>query len=216
MKSIFITATDTGIGKTYISCGLAKAFVRRGVNVGVMKPISTGDRSDARRLKLAAIVEDSLDLINPIHYKLPLAPCAANKANNLKSSLEIISKTFDKLSNLHDLVIVEGIGGIMVPIDKDFFISDMIKLLDLPAIIVARPTLGTINHTLLTVNEAHRQKIEIRSIVLNYCKNFKRSIAEQTNPQTISSLCGIQVTEIPFSNSNESLKYFENLMEVVL
>ena len=216
MKSIFITATDTEVGKTFVSCGIVRILNEQGINVGVMKPLSSGNAEDARLLKAAAGVTDPIDLINPVRLKHPLAPLVSSRRERTKISLNRIVKSFKELEQLHDIVLVEGIGGIMVPIMNNFYVSDLIKLLKLPIIIVTRPNLGTINHTLLTVNYAKKQNIRIKGIVINYHSNFKKTLAEKTNPAVIRELSGISVIEIPYSKSSFPAKCFRNLVKKLL
>ncbi len=217
MKSIFITATDTGIGKTYITCGIAKTLRKQGINVGVMKPVCTGPRDDVKQLIRASGVGDPVDEVNPIWLSRPLAPYIASRLGKAKISIERIEESYDKLRRRHEVLLVEGIGGLMVPIKKDLNVSDLIKLFNLQAIIVARPTLGTLNHTMLTINEARRRGIKIKGVVINYCQNFPRSAAEQTNPKTIEDLTGIRVlAEIPFLRNGFSSKHLNLLVEKLL
>ncbi|OGC16158.1 dethiobiotin synthase [candidate division WOR-1 bacterium RIFOXYC2_FULL_37_10] len=192
MTSIFITGTDTGVGKTYITVLLAKYLMREGHNVGVMKPISTGSTKDddARHLKKILHLKEPLDLINPIHLKLPLAPYSASKILKKKIALKKIFAAFKKLQKLHDIVIVEGIGGVLVPILKDYFVADLIKDMGISALIVARPGLGTINHTLLTIEALKARKIKIAGIVIN--KYTGKTLSEKTNAEAF-----FEISEIP-------------------
>ena len=137
---LFITATDTEIGKTFVAAGLACAFARVGVDVGVMKPIASGCRrvskakapgedlvsNDAEFLKQEANVADDLNLINPVRFEEPLAPLVAARVSGRSIDLNEIISAYDKLRKRHDLVIVEGIGGLMVTIIEDYFFTDLI------------------------------------------------------------------------------------------
>ncbi len=126
-KGLFITGTDTGVGKTYVSCGIARSLRYSGVNVGVMKPAETGCRRrghrlipiDAISLMKAAGIADDLDLVNPYRFAKPLAPSAAAKLQGKRLYIPKIEKTFQRLSASHDFLIVEGAGGIMVPLARD-------------------------------------------------------------------------------------------------
>ena len=193
MQNIFITGTDTGVGKTYVTLLLAKYLMLQGFDVGVMKPISTGPKKDddAIYLKKALKLKDPLELINPVHLKLPLAPYSASKISKEKIDLKKIFKAFEKLKKLHDIVIVEGVGGVMVPILKDYFVADLIKEMDLPALIVSRAGLGTINHTLLTIEALKSRKIDVVGIVMN--KYTGKEISEKTNSQVISDISKVPV-----------------------
>jgi len=193
MPGIFITGTDTGVGKTYVTAWLARNLMAQGFDVGVMKPISTGPlkENDAVYLKKTLELKDSLDLINPIRLKHPLAPLPAAKIENRKLNIENIFRAYKKLLKRHDLILVEGIGGVLVPITKKYFVADLIKDLGLPAIIVARAGLGTINHTLLTVEALKKRKISVLGIILNGFKG--KDLAEKTNAEVIEKISGVPV-----------------------
>jgi dethiobiotin synthetase len=192
MPGIFITGTDTGCGKTYVTVWLAKYLAGAGLDVGAMKPFSTGSAAedDARRLKKKLKLKDPLRLINPIHLKAPLAPAVAARLETSDPRLETVIKAYRQLEKRHEIVLVEGVGGVLVPLTEKHCVADLIKKLKLPVIIVARAGLGTINHTLLTVEALRRRKIPIMGIVLNGFKG--KELAEKTNAAVIS-----QLTKLP-------------------
>ncbi len=192
-QGIFITGTGTEIGKTVIAGGLAASLKQAGINVGVMKPIGTGDTADARFLKHAAQVDDELSLINPIYLRHPLAPSVAARIENTEIDLSCIETAFAELQQRHDFVIVEGVGGIAVPIRDDFLVVQLIKQLALPILIVATAGLGTLNHTLLTVAFAQQFNIQIAGVVLNGLRSETAGLAEATNPVEIEKLTGVPV-----------------------
>ena len=207
-KSVFITATDTGIGKTFVSAGLVKALRKNGVDAGVMKPIATGCRrvlidegmnigelisDDAVILRDSTGVDDSLDLINPIRYEQPVAPLVAAKMAGNSIYLDQIFGAYSALLKRHEFLVVEGIGGLMVPILEDYYVSDLIKSLESCALIVARPNLGTINHTVLTIREAQRSGIEVLGVVMNHYEQFPDDISIKTNPGIIEECTGIHI-----------------------
>ncbi len=192
VKGIFVTGTDTEIGKTVIAGGLAAILKQAGVKVGVMKPISTGDRTDANYLKHAAQVDDPLHLINPISLRYPLAPSVSANIEGKHVDILDIGKAYTELLNKYDYLIVEGVGGIAVPINDGKRVVDLIKYLGLPIIIVADAGLGTINHTILTVEYARQHQLTILGIVLNMFRSDKASLPELTNPKEIE-----RVTQIP-------------------
>ena len=204
-NGIFITGTDTEVGKTVIGGGLAATLKSAGIKVGVMKPVASGGitregrlvSEDAIFLKHAALVEDDLDLINPICLRYPLAPSVAAEIEGVSIELQRIDAAFDQLSRKYDFIIVEGVGGIAVPIQGDFLVAHLAQRLQLPLLIVARPGLGTINHTVLTVAFAESFDLEIRGIVLN--RPESQGIAEETNPKEIARLTGLPILGIvPF------------------
>ncbi|MEW6614362.1 MAG: dethiobiotin synthase [Thermodesulfobacteriota bacterium] len=206
-KGIFITGTDTEVGKTVVAAGLAGAIKAKGIDVGVMKPVATGAirtpdgliSTDVQFLLKSIECHDELNLVNPITIELPLAPLVASRLEGCEIELDKIRNAYFKLSQRHDFIVVEGIGGILVPIKEDYFVSDMIKELDLPCIIVARPGLGTINHALLTLREAQQKGIEVRGFIINGMDEQKAGIAERTNPEVIKGLSHIPMLGVlPF------------------
>ncbi|AEH07138.1 dethiobiotin synthase [Methanothermococcus okinawensis] len=168
---IFITGTDTGVGKTYVSSILGNILKEKGINVGYLKPIESGGREDTITLKNTLNLKDDLDLINPINLKNPLCPNIAFEVENYNISLEEIKNriknSFNILKNKYNFLIVEGAGGVCVPIKDNFLMSDLIKFLELPTIIVSRPNLGTINHTLLTIEHLRNKNISVKGVIIN-------------------------------------------------
>ena len=190
---IFVTGTGTEIGKTVIAGGFAASLKQSGINVGVMKPIGTGDTADAQFLKYAAQVDDELSVINPIYLRHPLAPSVAARIENREIDLSCIETAFAALQQRYDFVIVEGVGGIAVPIRDDFLVVHLIHKLELPVLIVAQAGLGTLNHTLLTVAFAQQFNLQVVGIILNGRSSETTGIAEATNPVEIEKLTGIPV-----------------------
>lgn len=204
-QGIFVTGTGTEIGKTVIAGGLAASLKQAGINVGVMKPISTGDTADVRFLKHAAGVDDELPLINPVYLRHPLAPSVAARMEDKEIDVSGIETAFATLQQTYDFVIVEGVGGIAVPIRDDFLVVHLIKQLELPILIVATAGLGTLNHTLLTVAFAEQFNIQIAGIVLNGLRPETAGLAEATNPVEIEKLTGIAVIGVvPYEKQLET------------
>ena len=204
---IFITGTDTEIGKTVITGGLAAALKAAGVDVGVMKPIASGGiehkgqivSEDAIFLKHAAQVDDALDLINPICLRHPLAPSVAAEIEGVSIDLRQIDDAFAELCQRHDFIVVEGIGGIAVPIHEDMLVANIAQRFQLPMLIVARPNLGTINHTVLTIEFARSYSLEICGIVLNASQEESKGLAEETNPKQLERLTHLPILgTVPF------------------
>jgi dethiobiotin synthetase len=191
-KGLFITGTDTGVGKTLVSMGLISFFKERGMSVGVMKPVESGCRrkngglvpEDAILLKNAAESQDDLDHINPYALEAPLAPALAAEMEGVEIGLEAIRSSFEILTSLHDIVIVEGAGGFLVPIFGDFFMADLAKELNLPILLVTEAKLGIINHTLLTLAYAKGCQIPVLGIVMNQTTD-KQSLPETLNPDAL-------------------------------
>jgi dethiobiotin synthetase len=203
-SGFFVTGTDTGVGKTYVSAGIATALKLRGVNVGVMKPAETGCRmragrlmpKDALVLMKSACVKDPLSLVNPYRMRNPLAPSVAAAREGKKIDPDKILKAFNTLCERHEFMIVEGAGGIMVPLCGQYTYLDLASMMGLPVLIVARPGLGTINHTLLSIAALKCRNIAIAGIVINYALDWKSGLAEETSPAVIEQISGIRIVGI--------------------
>jgi dethiobiotin synthetase len=206
-RGIFITGSDTGVGKTVVAAGLAALLRKNGLDVGVMKPISTGCISrrgeriafDARFLLRAAGVEDPIDLVCPYRLKTPAAPLVAAEQEGITIDLDRIEKTYRQLSNRHRVILVEGIGGLLTPITPTATVIDLAHRLQLPLIIVSSTRLGTLNHTLLTVRWAQQTGAIVLGVIFNRPCRASRSLAEKTNPAVFSRLCSVPVLgTVPF------------------
>jgi len=220
ISGLFITGTDTGVGKTYVASGIATALTRRYVDVGVMKPAESGCSmragrpvpKDALRLMKAACVKDPLSLVNPYRFRRPLAPAIAAALERKTMDPVKIINAFHLLSTRHDFMIVEGAGGIMVPLSEKYTYLDLAQRMGLPVLIVARPDLGTINHTLLTIAALRGFTIPIAGVVINYAQDVKSGLAEKTNPAVIEKMSGIRIAGI-ISHGSES---FEDLLDGIM
>ena len=191
-KGIFITATDTGVGKTVAAYVLAVLLQRQGYNVGVMKPVQcAGD--DARFLKKSLGLKDDLKDINPCLAREPLSPHLAFQREKRTVDVEKILTAYGRLKQKHDILLVEGAGGLMVPLREDYFVTDLVRDLDLGLVIVARLGLGTINHTLLTVEQARGQGLSVRGVIFSEASQRKHGIPEKTNPAIIRQLGNVAV-----------------------
>ncbi|HTN44075.1 MAG TPA: dethiobiotin synthase [Nitrospiria bacterium] len=206
-RGIFITGTDTGVGKTIVAAGLAAEFKKRGLDVGVMKPIQTGCRfrkgkwiaPDARFLLKAAGNGDPMNWVCPYRLKTPAAPLVAAENERRTIDLSRITEAYKHLASRHRVVVVEGIGGLLTPITPTVSAIDLALLLRLPLVVVASTRLGTLNHTLLTLRWARKAGATVLGIIFNQCRPSSRSLAEKTNPRVISRLCPIPVLgTVPF------------------
>ena len=195
MKSLqfFITGTDTGVGKTYVTALLLAEMRRRGLRAGAMKPIACGrdGRHDAERYAALMKHEQPLDVLNPVYLRHPLAPSVAAKLEHHPITVRKIVTTYHLLSTIYSPFFVEGAGGLLVPIKRNYFVADLARDLGLPLIIVARLGLGTINHTLLTVRQAQAMGLKVAGIILNDTVGGRRGLAERTNIAAVPELCGI-------------------------
>lgn len=227
-KSFFITGTDTGVGKTFVTAGLLKALKKMGLNACPMKPAETGCRvkkgmlvpEDICKLIRASGIREPVDMINPYRLRHPLAPSVAAELEGVIIKKKKIVSAYNYLLDKYDITIVEGAGGIMVPLYKKYLFLNLIKDLNLPAVIVSRPGLGTINHTLLTIKAAQDRGIDVLGIIINYAAKTKKGLSEKTNPLTIEQLGGIPVWGIlPYSknpNYSSMKKKFHKIAEKIL
>jgi dethiobiotin synthetase len=223
-KGIFITGTDTGVGKTFVAVGLINALKEKGLNVCPMKPVETGCRTkkgklipeDAMSLIRASGIKEAIDVINPYRFKPPLAPSVASELERKSIKKEKIFSAYNYLSKKYDIIIVEGAGGIMTPVYKKYLFLDFISDINLPIIIVSRPGLGTINHTLLTISAAKGRGVNILGVVINYAGQIKNDISVKSNPKIIESIGGIPLVGIvPYLKSPKShaRKIFKQIAE---
>uniref|UniRef100_A0A7C4AIP6 ATP-dependent dethiobiotin synthetase BioD n=1 Tax=Thermodesulfovibrio aggregans TaxID=86166 RepID=A0A7C4AIP6_9BACT len=198
----FITGTDTGVGKTIVTAAILRSFIKKGLRVGAMKVIETGCLNkdgillpgDGMFLRDMAEMNDSVDLITPIKFENPLSPLVASRIEDTEVELHRVFKSFETLKKKYDYLFVEGIGGLMVPLIKKekgksfYFVRDLIKDIGLPAIVVTRPTLGTINHTVLTVEALKNKKIPVKGYIINFSEPVKNDIAEKTNFEILKEI----------------------------
>jgi dethiobiotin synthetase len=177
----FITGTDTGVGKTVVAAALARRFRQTGLEVGVMKPVETGcsaaveATSDTARLRWASGTPDALEMVSPYRLPAPLAPCAAADLAGVAIEIDRIVAAFRSLSGRHSFLIVEGVGGALVPLTDTTNVRDLMVTLGLPALIVGRVALGGINHALLTLEALRQCQIEILGLVLNQSTSLPAS-----------------------------------------
>jgi dethiobiotin synthetase len=201
MAGIFITGTDTNVGKTMIAAAFSWLIRRKGIDVGVMKPFAAAQKIFSKRYKSidtatlakAAHVRDADEEINPFFYHVPAAPImAARIANQSTPSISAAVKAFNKLASKHEFMIVEGIGGIMVPLTRGAYVADLARALKLPTIIVARATLGTLNHIILTIQICRCYGLNVQGIIVNGMPE-RRGIVQKNLVLTIEELTDIQV-----------------------
>jgi dethiobiotin synthetase len=168
LKGVFVTATDTGVGKTTVSCALLSAWSRRGRRVAAMKPCETGGGDDAEKLIVACGRPLDPSLVRPYAFPLPASPeAAAQAAGAPYVDIGNIRRAYAHLADEAELVLVEGAGGLLVPIEPRYTMADLAAALALPLLIVARPSLGTINHTLLTVEAARARGLSVLGVVFS-------------------------------------------------
>lgn len=210
-KGLFITATDTGVGKTMVTAALAHNLVQAGQRVAVFKPIATGCEDengtlispDARFLAQYANTGQTAEQITPVCYSQPLAPLVAANLSHRPIDWDAIVLAYKRLTENYDIVLVEGIGGINVPLESDYWVIDLLADMGLDALVVSRPGLGTINHTLLTVQACRGRQLPVAGIILNHSDQCADQPATQTNPQMLAQLSGEKIlTTIDYDASS--------------
>jgi dethiobiotin synthetase len=185
-RGLFITGTDTGVGKTVVVAALALALKQKGVNVAVMKPIESGldlsyiESSDAERLRALLMPTQSLETVCLYQLASPLAPLAAARMVGVTIDFSAITSAYHELSQHHDLILVEGVGGVMAPISRETTVRDLITDLGLPSLLIGRTGLGGINHIFLALEALQIYNIEVLGIIFNHSEREPDS-----DPQTL-------------------------------
>jgi dethiobiotin synthetase len=213
-RGLFITGTDTGVGKTFFACCLAALLKDSGYKVGVMKPAETGcDQDegklvpqDALALKEASGCELPLETICPYQFREPLAPSVAAEREGVRIDIDRLIDVYGEISAARDVTIVEGAGGLLVPLLPSYTYADFAKALKLPLIVVAANKLGMINHLLLTLGHASFQGLSVLGYVANQIES-QPSVAAETNREALLSLTGTPcLGELPYINDLQSNK----------
>ena len=194
---IFITGTDTGVGKTIVAAAIARLLKERGMKVGVMKPVTSGCSESAGKL-----VSEDAELLAwsagrdpvdsdtaPYLLRAPIAPAVAASMEGVRIDFRRIREAYDRLAGCHDFMIVEGAGGLMVPLAGGLLVADLVAALNLPILVVARPGLGTVNHTVLTCFAAKNLGVTVQGVIINNYPE-KPDRAEESAPHLIDSLAG--------------------------
>ena len=219
-KTIFIAGTDTNVGKTLVTALLALRLRSRGVRVGVMKPFASGcawnhrvlESEDAMFLRDVVGVQDDLDIINPCRWEEPLSPLAASRREKtpFRDAWQEAKPALQELQNRYDCVLVEGVGGLMAPICQSengaiWTNREIINELECPVVVVARRTLGTINHTTLTCRTMLTEPAHFAGVV--WCDaSFveENDVAANTSPAIVEEMSGLESWGmVPFLSSLE-------------
>lgn len=237
-KGVFITGTDTGVGKTAVAATIIRALRKRGMKVGAMKPIETGCflrdgilfPADGAVLREAAGMHEPLEIVAPLRCELPLAPLVASEIEGRRLDLNAVRDAYASLSRSYEFMVVEGAGGLLVPVLRQengskgrgsadtsfYFIIDLIKEMDLPVVVVAGPALGTLNHTLLTVEHALREGLRVAGVVINHARPPANTHAEKTNPDVLREICPFPFVEVmPYADMSMGIAHNGALDSVI-
>jgi dethiobiotin synthetase len=204
IPGLFVTGTDTDVGKTVIAGAIAHWFYQRGKSVSVLKPAATGCvrrreglvSEDAEFLAVCSQTRHPLDLICPQRYAEPLAPSVAARRAGQPLDWDAISRSIRLISPGSDVMIVEGAGGVMAPMDDKYLAMDVAKMLAIPTIVVARPALGTINHTLMSVRVLQQAGVRVAGVVINRYPAESPGVPDETNPREIERWAKVPVLAI--------------------
>jgi dethiobiotin synthetase len=205
---ILVTGTDTGVGKTVVTAGLVSALRRRGINAGVMKPVATGCERDENGdfispdtefLCAVTGVEDPYFMVTPVCLEPALAPAVAARTSGVTEIAEDIRQGLNDLLERHPVLLVEGVGGFLVPLDDEVLLADVAEKFAMTVLIVARCGLGTINHTLLTIEAVRMRNLRIAGVVFNHVSAGDTDASTATNPEEIERITGVRMLgTLPF------------------
>jgi dethiobiotin synthetase len=189
----FLTGTDTGVGKTYAACLIVRALRRAGLKAAGFKPVCCGDRDDAAALHAAGDPSVSVDEINPVWLRTPAAPYTACIVENRPLDLDLIRAGYRSLRSRCDSVVVEGVGGWLVPLTRELSVADLAQEFELPVAVVVANRLGAINHTLLTLESIRSRGLPCAGIVLNHLPHADDDVATHTNRSMLEELTGVPI-----------------------
>jgi len=200
-RGYFITGTDTGVGKTVVTAAIAQVLRDRGTDVGVMKPVASGCARrreglvslDAEFLAKAADAPEPLEVIAPIRLAEPLAPTVAAVRAGREIDLDPMWTAWERLRRRHEVMLVEGIGGALCPVTPRQSVADLARRFNLPVLIVARPGLGSINHTAMTAEVLRRRRLAVAGIIINRYDRDTENVADLTNPDEIQRVTGVPI-----------------------
>jgi len=198
-QRIFITGTDTGVGKTVVTAAISSCLIKKGIKVTCLKPFQTGTEDpvvhDIEFIYKVINKPFDTNRVCPFRLRKPLSPYYASKLENISYRIPEVIEIIESRMDKDGVNLVEGAGGIRVPIMKNYFMSDLAKDLGLALLIVARPGLGTINHTLLTIDHAMSCGLKVLGVVIsNYPRNPE--LAARTNISQLRELLGVEILGI--------------------
>lgn len=191
--SVFLTGTDTGVGKTYTAVQLLRLLRATGLRCAGMKPICCGDRQDAELLLEESSAGLSIDEVNPIWLRTPAAPLTGARIEQAPIATSRLVAGLADLRKRYDFVVVEGVGGWLVPIREDYSVANLAVDMQLPVLVVAMNRLGCLNHTLLTVRSVEAHGLVCRGVVLNSPEAMTTDIAVETNREILKATAGVPI-----------------------
>jgi len=203
-KGVFIAGTDTGVGKTLVSGGIAKILKDSGKRVGVFKPVASGCshtneglvNADSEFLRYHSHCDHSLSTISPVGFVTPAAPVVCEEHENRLVDFGALADAYCRICEDSDVVVVEGIGGVRVPISEGVDVLEMARWFGLPVVIVTRPDLGTINHTLMTIDLVRGAGLDLAGVVISGYDPMDASLAEETLPQVLTEWGNVEILSI--------------------
>ncbi len=205
-RGLFVTGTDTGVGKTFVAAGLARCLKDRGISTGVLKPAETGCvlrrgrriPGDGAFLKHMAGAREPIEEIVPYRLAAPLSPQVAAEREGIRIQTRRLESAFRKISSRYTCTLVEGAGGILVPVTRKTTMVDLMRQFKLPVLLVSRLGLGTLNHTLLTLFYLAQHRLPVAGIVMND-PDGSRDLSARSNPETLEQWTSVPILgKIPF------------------
>ena len=205
--NLFLTGTDTNVGKSYVAALIVRALRAAGRNSVGLKPICCGGREDAELLHATADGAISLNEVNPVWLRTPAAPFTASLIENRAIDLALVRESFARARQTYESVIVEGVGGWLVPITRDLSVADLAAEFGLPVAIVVANKLGALNHALLTVESVRARGLECAGLILNHTTP-EEDIATTTNRGVLEELAGVPVLfEVAYGQRGVNLTF---------
>jgi len=205
-RALFVTGTDTGIGKSTVACAIAAALAAAGTRVGVVKPFETGCRegpdgnlvpADALRLRYFSGCREPLDVICPYRARAPLAPSVALAAEGREIDLEGLHRTICGIVGRHQVTLIEGAGGLLVPVRGSLTFADLARDREWPVLVVVGNRLGALNHAQLTLRWARENGLRVAGYVVNTLSP-EADVAAETNARTLAELLGPALGILPW------------------
>jgi len=211
-NAFLVTGTDTGVGKTYVTCQLVRALRKAGVDAVGYKSVCCGERTDAELLVAASGNAEPIEALNPIWYQAPVTPAVAAELEGKPVSLDEIQAHAEALAERHDVLLMEGVGGWEVPMTRTETFSDLAQALGWPVILVAANRLGALNHTLLTERAIQDRGLEILAVILNHLTE-EHHVAMTTNRRILNEFLTVPVHCLENDDDFQGNVFVEEFLE---